>query len=146
MAFKTIAVKGNGIRKEDVAIAAITPGELVETAPTGVQRHSTAAGNAAPSFALENELEGDGIDVDYAVGAQVMIEHMPRGAEVYALLGASTAAVVKGSYLESNGDGSLRLTTAAAATANTARAGIIARALEPVTPSASKTRCLVEIL
>ncbi len=149
MAVKTISLRGSGIRKEAIAAAAITPGELIErttaTAPT-VQRHSTAVGNAQNMFAVEDELQGNGIDVDYAAPGQVLFEVYPQGAEVYALLEASSAAVVIGDFLVSAGDGSLRKQAVAAATPDTAREAVVGIALEAVTPIASKTRCKVELL
>lgn len=148
MALKTIIIKGRdkAIRKEGKAIAAITPGELIEIAPTGVQRHSTAVGNAARTFAVENELFGKDIDTDYAIADQVLYGAMPPGSEVYALLEASSAAVIIGDFLTSAGDGSLRKQAAAAATPDTAREAVVAQAIEAVTPGGSKTRCMIQML
>lgn len=171
MAVKTIVLRGAGIRKEDVTVGSITPGELVEIVATGAQRHGTAAGRAAKNVAVENELFGKEITVDYTVGEQLLYEALPAGAEFYGLLVASGAAVVKGSFLESAGDGSFRLIVPLIdSTTGTANAtlvdgtgtysqtifndnfadlaarishsdGAIAIALEPITPGGSKTRC-----
>ena len=54
MAKKTIKLKNYlHIMEEYVAVAAITPGMLIElTAADEVQAHSTAGGNAMPMFVL----------------------------------------------------------------------------------------------
>jgi len=146
----TIILKGRGVRKEGSAAAAITPGDLIERTSTAgeIQRHSTAGGNAAPSFAVENELVGNGIDVDYAANDNVLFEHCERGGEVQASVAAGAAAIVAGDYLESAGDGTLQKVATSASTSQADRAGVIARALEAVDNSGggSKVRINVEIL
>ena len=148
--FNTIVLKGRGIRKEGLAGAAgILPGHLVtRNAANAVIVHGVAAGNAQAAFAVENELIGDEISTAYANGDTTHYEVCPPGAEINAILAANAAAIIIGSYLESAGDGTLRITTAAAATANTARAGIIAKAIEAVDNSAGGTiaRIKVELL
>lgn len=146
---KTILLKGDGIYKEGVAAAGITPGHLVERASAGtIQVHSTAAGNAVPMFAKENDVIGNEITEAYVATDQVQMVIPQRGSEIYALVAAGAAAIVIGNYLESAGDGTLRLTATNAATANTLRAGIVARALEAVDNSGggSAVRIKVEIL
>jgi hypothetical protein len=108
---KTILIKGRGIPKEGLAVHAITPGMLVAngTASDTIIKHPTAGGFAQPMFARENELIGDDIDTDIAAADEVYYEVLPPGAEVYAFITASGAAVVRGSPLESAGDGCLRL-------------------------------------
>ena len=55
------------IINERVANAAITPGMLIEIMSTNkVRAHATAQGNAAKIFALEDELQGKGIDDNYS--------------------------------------------------------------------------------
>jgi len=108
----TILLKGTGIGKEGVANAAITPGMLVERMTTGkIRKHSTAGGPAMPAFARENELIGKEIDVDYAANDRVYWTVMPPGSEIYALVAASAVAIAVGDFLESAGDGTLRLVT-----------------------------------
>ncbi len=142
----TILLKGRGIRKEGVALLALSPGELVErNASDQIIAHATAAGNASPAFVVENELLGSEITVDYAALDNVVYETMPRGAEVLARLAAAAAAVIIGNYLESAGDGTLRITTTAAATANTARSGIIARAIEAVDNSGGGGEVFIKV-
>ena len=64
MAYNTIKIKKYlDIIVEKVANAAITPGMLVEEMSTGkVRAHATSEGNVLPIFALEDELQGKGID------------------------------------------------------------------------------------
>src|SRR5690606_17830018 len=77
-------------------------GDLVELTSDGkVQRKASAATTAQRAFAVENEVVGKGIDHDYAAGDNVLYEVLPPGAEVYALVPASAAAIVIGDRLES---------------------------------------------
>jgi len=147
---KTILLKGSGIRKEALAAAAtaITPGYLVERDSTGkFIEHATAAANAAPLFAVENDLIGGSITDDYAVGDQVQAEYMQPGSEVYALVAASAAAIVIGDDLESAGDGTVRIATADAATDTAQRRSMIAQAIEAVDNSGggSEARIRIEV-
>lgn len=142
MAFKTITVKGNAhvIRKEGIVItAAITPGMLVAVAATGIVRHATAAGNAARSFAVENEVVGDGIDDDFAVADTVLFGVFPPGAEVYAF---ASGSISLGDFVESNGAGGVRVAAARAATTEAQSASIVGVALADNV----STRCHIEVL
>lgn len=108
MTVKTIILRGTGIAKEAIANAAITPGYLVEVMSTGnLRKHATAGGNAAKAFARENEVIGKGIDTDYAALDTALYIVAQPGAEVFALVPASAAAIVIGDFLQSNGDGTL---------------------------------------
>lgn len=109
---QTILLKGRGIRKEAAAGVAINPGYLIErTSANLFQPHSSAGQTATPMFAVEDELAGKDITQAYAINDQVVVETLPSGAEVYALVAAAAAAVVIGDLLESAGDGTLRLFT-----------------------------------
>ena len=107
---KTISIKCfTDIQEEAIAHAVITPGMLIERLSTAkVQAHSSAGANQEWSFALENELEGQGIDDDYAADDIVQYKFFRRGDIVNALLADDSAAVVIGDLLESNGDGALK--------------------------------------
>lgn len=142
----TIILKGNGIRKEGAASSAITPGYLVEFGGANdLQPHSTAAANARKAFAVENDLVGDGIDTDYAVGERVQYEVFGSGCEVYALVAAAATAITKGAALESAGDGTLRILTTDAATDDTQRDSVVAYALEAVDNSAGGTEARIKV-
>lgn len=144
----TVILKGNGIRKEGKASAAITPGHLIEFGGANDLRvHATAAANARKAFAVENDLVGDGIATAYATGERVQYEVFGSGCEVYALVAASATAITKGAALESAGDGTLRILTTAAATTQAQRDGVVAYALEAVDNSGggSPARIKVEI-
>jgi hypothetical protein len=58
-------------------------------------------------FALEDELQGKGIDDSYAVGDKVQVWIAGRGDIVYACI-ADEENIAIGDLLESNGDGMLR--------------------------------------
>jgi len=95
------------IMNEYPAEAAIIPGELIElTSSCTVQVHSTAGGNVLHMFAVEDELQGNGIDDAYAAADKVQCWVTIRGEEVYAIL-ADGEDVACGDFLESNGAGEL---------------------------------------
>lgn len=86
----------------------IIPGQLVQVVSDGtVQPHGTAGGVAEKAFALEDELQGKGIDDAYAEGDRVQVMYARPGDEVYAFLKEGSSITV-GEFLESAGDGSLQ--------------------------------------
>jgi hypothetical protein len=93
---------------EYTANAAISPGMLVELMSTGkVRAHATSAGNVTPiMFAIEDALQGKGVEDAYAAGDVVRCWIPQRGDEVQALL-ADEQIVVVGDALMSNGQGLL---------------------------------------
>ena len=144
-----IQLRGEALHKEGIAGAVVTPGYLIEqdTDLTWIP-HANAGLNAAPTFALELAMLGKGIADDYADGDQIQVGAQVPGNEVYALVAASAAAILNNEYLESAGDGTLRIATTDAATDDTQREGIVARALEDVDNSGggSEARIKVEIV
>lgn len=120
MAYNTIKLKKySDVVNEYEAAAALYPGYLVELTSAGaVQAHSTAEGNVVPKmFALEDELQGKGIDDAYAAGDQVQVWCPTSGDEVYAVLADGQTAAI-GSVLESAGDGTLQVHVADADSAD----------------------------
>lgn len=99
---KTIALRGDFIRKEVEATAAMTPGMGVNVAG-GLANNIPRA-----SFVLENDLIGKGIDDAYAIGDLVQYGVFEAGAEVNALAGA--AVPTPGTMLQFDATG--RLVTA----------------------------------
>jgi len=110
MAYKSIKVKNySDVIEEYIAAAAITPGHLIELASaTTVQVHSTVEGNVFIMFALEDELQGNGIDDAYEALDPVQCWIPNRGDIVYALLEDGQNASV-GDFLESSGSGTLQV-------------------------------------
>jgi len=105
---KTITLKGQGFQEEAIANAAITPGHLVKILSTGKMAvHATAGGNAEKAFAIEDELQGRGIDTAYDANTRMQYKVYERGAWVNALL-ANGQNVAIGDPLESAGDGTLQ--------------------------------------
>lgn|SRR5512146_187176 len=140
MAKNTIALKGDYVRKERKANAAITPGHLVELMSTGnIRKHATIGGQSAKAFALENDLIGKGIDDAYAANDSALYGVFAPGAEVYALLLLGESCSV-GDYLESAGDGTLQVASTAVPSSN------VAIALEAVTGGGTAKRVKVEVL
>jgi hypothetical protein len=109
MAYHSVIIKDYvGVFNEYVANAALTPGHLVEVMSTGlVRKHASAGQNVLPTFAIEDALQGKGIDTAFAAGDQVRCWTPTRGDEVYAIL-ADTEVVVVGDFLESDGLGCLK--------------------------------------
>lgn len=132
----TVILKGYGLRDEGKASEAVTPGHLVEFGGSNdIQKHSSAGGNVMATFAVEDELQGKGIDEDYASGDNLLSETVYQGSEVYALL-ADGENVSKGDFLESAGDGTLQ----AEGTASSAGSkNVVAIAIEDVDLTGSPT-------
>lgn len=147
MALKRILVRGTPVRHEDTAVAGITPGHLVEQVAAGVQVHASAAANAMPTFALELAMVGNDIDTAYIAADTVVLATCRTGDMINALVPASAAAIVRGDVLQSNGDGTLVLAPADAATDTAQRDAIVAYAEEAVDNSGggSPARILVRI-
>jgi len=128
----TITLKGHGVRQEAPANGAITPGHLVEPASDGdVQVHATAGGTAATMFAVEDDLQGNGITDAYATASRVQFETFKPGDEVNAILLNGETAVI-GSKLESAGDGTLRVVDADASADEIAVQSVVAVAVEAI--------------
>ncbi len=106
---RTIRLKNYAnVIEEYVANAAITPGHLLQLLSTDkVQKHANAGQNALVMFALEDELQGKGIDEDYSADAPVQCWIPQRGDQVYALLKDGENISI-GDFLESAGDGTLQ--------------------------------------
>jgi hypothetical protein len=139
---RTIRLKGVGRRIERPAGAAITPGHLIElTTANKFVVHSAANAKTAAIFALENELIGLGIDDNYAANDLVQAEHFKPNDWVNALVAASATAIAIGDYLESAGDGTLRLS----GSQYTGELGSIAQAMEAVDNSAGITPARIKV-
>lgn len=135
----TIKIKKySDVIEEWIANAAITPGMLVQLMSTGkVRVHATANGNAIPMFALEDELQGKGIDDAYAAADPVQVWIPTRGDQVYALLSDGEKVVI-GDFLASNGDGYLQKFVGGDSNANEELPlEIVAMALEAIDRSTS---------
>ena len=151
MSYNTVLVMSDfSLPKEAAAAGTITPGMLIERISAGtVRAHAAAGQNAVPLFALEDDLQGNDIDDDYAALDNVLFRHFLPGDEVYTLLNDGETAVI-GSFLESAGNGKLQVHTASSAGAVEYPKAIVATALEAVDMSGSSGadpdgRILVEI-
>ncbi len=135
MAYNTIKVKkySDVIEEYTATAVAITPGMLIEIASaTTVQAHSTEAGIVLPMFALEDELQGNGPEDNYAVSSKIQCWIPYRGDIVYAIIEDGTDIAV-GDFLESNGAGLLQLHVADTASwAEPSAAGSITVVANPI--------------
>lgn len=105
---KRIHLLGGGRHEEAVAAATITPGMLIALNNAGkVIPHANAGVLAERNFALEDALQGHGIDDNYSTGDLVGYVSAMPGDHVYAFL-ADGENVVIGDKLSSNGDGRLQ--------------------------------------
>jgi hypothetical protein len=137
------------IREAQAGEADILPGMLLERDANGEYVSHVGAGlNAQKLFALENLADAKGIEDTYADNDRVRAVYAQPGDLINAALAASAAAIIIGSYLESSGDGFLRIATADAATDTAQRVGLVAVATEAVDNSSGPegTRILVEVL
>ncbi len=146
-ASRTILLKGDGQRFEALAAAGtIKPGHLVALNSSGqVAIHAAAGKSAARMFALENDLKGDTIDDAYASGNVVQYIQAFPGAEIYAWVAASAAAIVIGDQVESDGAGGVRKVATDTATDQGEREATIGVAVEAVDNSAGGTAVRLRI-
>lgn len=107
---KTVLLKGDFSYRTGKANAAITPGMLIEQMSSGNFRKHATAGGVKPTalFAREEEYVGGGIDTDFAANDSLPYVVAHAGAQVYAIVAASAAAIVIGDLLESDGAGGVR--------------------------------------
>jgi hypothetical protein len=114
---KTILLRGRGRRREAPAAATITPGMLVDYNSSGnFVPHATAGGKIPGIIAVEGVIGptvgsltgGSGIDDSYVSGDYVQAEQLYPGCDVYGLVAAAAAAIVRGDKLESAGNGTVR--------------------------------------
>ena len=140
MAYQTIKLtKHADVIIERDAHAVIIPGALLElNSDDEVLHHNTEGANVVPiMFALENDLEGKGIDDDYAAAAKVQVWIPGRGDIVNALIADDETCGI-GEFLESNGDGKLHVHVGDAgdSTTVTVQNAIVGVALEAITAGA----------
>jgi len=108
---KRIHLLGSGRHEEAVAAGAIRPGDLLKTNSDGeVVVHASAGGYAERNFALEDALQGNGIDDNYAADDLVSIVNGAPGDVIYAWLSWGENVAI-GDLLVSNGDGALKKLT-----------------------------------
>lgn len=133
--------------RERLAVAAFTPGHLLQNVAAGFQKHGTAAINAQKIFAMENEADAGTIDRAYVANETARGGYAQRGDLVYAWIPAAAAAIVVGDALESAGDGTLRKAATDTATDTTQRDSIVGYAAEAKDNSAggSAVRLLIEV-
>lgn len=107
MASNTIVLKGTPEKREELASGTITPGDLVQISSGAMQRHANSGRNAAPMFAVEDDVIGSGITDNYGSGNRVKYVLAKAGDLIYGLL-ASGQSVSEGDFLESAGNGALQ--------------------------------------
>lgn len=108
---RTVLLKGKerATWKELIAAATITPGMLVSITSAGKWTpHATAGGTALTAFAVENDINGKGIDDNYVANDWVQTAILCPGSEVNAIVAAAAAAIVVGDQLVSNGAGGVK--------------------------------------
>lgn len=109
----TIFLGGPRTQVNDLAASeAITPGHLIERFNNGgvirVRKHSTAAGMAAKMVANDQPMNNKGVDDAYAANDLVEASVLGQGGVAWMLI-ASGQTIVAGNFLESAGDGTLRI-------------------------------------
>ena len=144
MAYRTIKLLVDSSQKEAIANAAITPGHLVERMSTGkVRVHANAGQNAQRMFAIEDSLQGKEISEDYSATNQVRFVVCRRGDEVVGILADGETAVI-GSFLESNGNGELKVHAAGSAAVVEYPECIVGIALDAVDASDSAATAVAD--
>lgn len=120
----------------------ITPGMLVEFTSTAGEfdKQDTANSDCRMAIALEQELQGRGIDDEIKDGDRFNYALVGRGDRVYALVAASAVAIALGDPLTSDNDGGFKKWAAGQP--------VLAFALEAVDNSSnasSKARIRIEV-
>ncbi len=119
------------------AAGVITPGNVLELTSAGkVQRHSNEGENAPKYIAIEDNLQGKGIDENYAVDDKVQVWTPQPGDEGYLLLEDGENVSI-GDLLESSGSGTVQKWVADSAGIVAQPLQVIAQALEAVDLSQS---------
>ncbi len=110
---KAVVVRGgdNAIYEELAAGGVITPGQLLEhNSSLAAIRHNTAGATQYGLIAnIDFSLGSRDIDVNYASGEQVQCVNARRGMIINMLLADGESATKGTSFLESNGDGDLKV-------------------------------------
>lgn len=109
MAYYTIHNKGVNWRREElVAAGTITPGMLCEVTTDGkVRAHSVEGGRAERLVAIEDVLQGKGVDTNYSASDLVSLAVMEPGS-VWNLLVASGQSGAPGNAVISAGNGKVK--------------------------------------
>lgn len=135
---RSVKIKGDGVTNEATGEGAITPGHLVQLDSAGVVKvHASAGQNAEKAFALEDDVQGNDITDAYATGNQVLYGVFKSGDEVCGILADGQKAIGGVSWLESNGNGELRVHSADSAGAVEYPQAIVGMAMDNVDASDS---------
>jgi len=105
---ETIVLVGMPTRKEDRAIAAVSPGHVVVYSGAGIIKRATAAVQGAKAIVFENELLGKTILDAYAIGENVYYGVFKAGDRAQVRVPAGAAAIIKGDSLEFDATGCFR--------------------------------------
>ncbi len=132
----------------------ITPGHLVKLGSDSKVVVHDSTQLAIPMFAVEDALQGNGIDDAYKSGDPVQVWIPQRGDQAYALLHHDSATVNPGDFLMSAGDGELTKfdaqTLPSSWTGDIEKLKIVAQALEekasPASSTADRIRVKVRIV
>lgn len=126
-----IQLKGNaGNYEEYLAAGVVRPGQLLRVQIDGyVIPHDYERGQAERMFALEDALQGRGIETNYTSGERVFCYLAAPGEQIYAWL-AFGQSVQKGDFLASDGAG--HLAAVAESGGSTLQRDSVAVALEAV--------------
>jgi len=136
------------IQFEYVASEAIKPGYLLEITSTGNVKPCTyASRNAFALIALEDELQGKGIDDNYASGDVVQCWYAQPGDIAYLILTTSQQINI-GDYIESAGNGLVQKHVPDSTSSQIAiyTKNIVGIALEAVTTTSQVARIKVLII
>jgi len=136
---KTIVLDDrNNIRDEATGSGTIYPGYLLEKTSAGKYKaHATVSGSWGGAVALEDALQGNGVDDAYSNGDKIIVGVFHRGAVVNLVLQDGESVAI-GDQLDSNGDGTIRKVTGASSIADLEESqSIVGEALEALDLSGS---------
>lgn len=110
------------IREEKIAAGTITPGMLVGIDSAGKVVAHAVSGGVARMVAIEDELQGNGVDTNYSATDQVQCWATTPGDQANLLLVAGQNIAI-GDYVKSNGAG--KVTKWAAGTTTVPSSGVV---------------------
>lgn len=139
---ETILLKADPNRFQFEAAGTITPGDLLDiNSSSRMLRHATAGLAHSRMVAVENDIGGDEITDDYLVNEIVQFNACRPGDLVFMRLDTGQTIAV-GDFLESSGDGSLRLFVVDSE-AITPEEHIVGQAFQAVTTTSVQSRIKV---
>ncbi len=143
---RLILLTGENTRQDEGIVAGsntLIPGNILNIDSAGLLINHAGAGLTAQPLRVcteaLNTLEGNGVETTYAAASRASWAAVGSGVVLHLSLDSGSADISTGDYLESDGDGTVRVRTADVDPNEDQLAGTIAQALEDVDNSGGNT-------